>query len=394
MKTVEPILLSGNLAEAYAIKQLDVDVVAAYPITPQTTIIEKISEYVADGELDANFMLVESEHSAISSCLSAASAGARVFTSTSSQGLLLMHEILFITSALRLPVVMAVANRSVSAPINIWCDHGDIMPQRDVGWIQLFAESAQEAYDKLIQAYRISEDPQVRLPVMVNTDGIILSHTYEPVYTLEDSEVASFAPWKLYPLRLDPENPLTMGAFGYPEYYFETRYQSAKALEDSINTISEVDEKFGEISGRKYGTVSPFRCEDADVILISMGSISETIRATVRKLREKGEKVGMISLKLFRPFPFKEMISLVQDVKAVGVVDRAFSPGAAVGPVFNDITSALYLSKMSVPCVNFFAGLGGRDVRMAEVEDMFEKLKEVANTGVVKEHRYYVGLRG
>ncbi|MCP8305034.1 MAG: ferredoxin oxidoreductase [archaeon] len=394
MKTVEPILLSGNLAAAYAIKQLDVDVVAAYPITPQTTIIEKISEYVADGELDANFMLVESEHSAISSCLSAASAGARVFTSTSSQGLLLMHEILFITSALRLPVVMAVANRSVSAPINIWCDHGDIMPQRDVGWIQLFAESAQEAYDKLIQAYRISEDPRVRLPVMVNADGIILSHTYEPVFPLEDSEVASFAPWKLYPLRLDPENPLTMGAFGYPEYYFETRYQSAKALEDSIGIISEVDEKFGEISGRKYGAVSPFRCEDADVILISMGSISETIRATVRKLREKGEKVGMMSLKLFRPFPFKEMMGLVKDAKAVGVVDRALSPGAIVGPVFNDITSALYLSKMSVPCVNFFTGLGGRDVRMADVRDMFEKLKEVAKTGVAKEHRFYVGLRG
>jgi len=393
LKTVEPTLLSGNLAAAYAIKQLNVDVVAAYPITPQTTIIEKISEYVADGELDANFILVESEHSAISSCLAAAGAGARVFTSTSSQGLLLMHEILFITSALRLPVIMTVANRSVSAPINIWCDHGDIMPQRDVGWIQLFAESAQEAYDKLIQAYRISEDTRVRLPVMVNADGIILSHTYETVFPLADSEVASFAPWKLFPARLDPDKPLTMGAFSYPEYYFETRYQSAKALEDSINIISEVDEKFGEISGRKYGIVSSFKCEDAEVILISMGSISETIRATIRKLREKGEKIGMISLKLFRPFPFKEILEFIKDAKAVGIVDRALSPGAIVGPVFNDITSALYLFKMNIPCVNFFVGLGGRDVKMTDIKEMFEKLKVIAKKGVVKEYKFYVGLR-
>ncbi|MCP8322865.1 MAG: hypothetical protein L6N96_01615 [Candidatus Methylarchaceae archaeon HK02M2] len=385
--------MSGNLAAAYAIKQLDVDLVAAYPITPQTTIIEKISEYVANGELDANFMLVESEHSAISSCLSAASTGARVFTSTSSQGLLLMHEILFITSALRLPVVMTVANRSVSAPINIWCDHGDIMPQRDVGWIQLFAESAQEAYDKLIQAYRISEDPRVRLPVMVSADGIILSHTYEPIRLLKDSEVTSFSPWNLYPTRLDPDKPLTIGAFGYPEYYLETRYQSSKALEDTIKIISEVDKKYGEISGRKYGVVFPFKCEDADVILISMGSISETIRATVKKLRKKGEKIGMISLKLFRPFPFIEIVELIKDVKAIGVVDRALSPGAIAGPVYNEITTALYLSKINIPSMNFFAGLGGRDVTMEDVKDMFVKLKEVAKTGTVKDNKFYVGLR-
>ncbi len=394
MKTIEPMnLMSGNLAAAYAIKQLDVDIVAAYPITPQTTIIEKISEYVANGELDANFMLVESEHSAISSCLSAASTGARVFTSTSSQGLLLMHEILFITSALRLPVVMTVANRSVSAPINIWCDHGDIMPQRDVGWIQLFAESAQEAYDKLIQAYRISEDPRVRLPVMVSADGIILSHTYEPIRLLKDSEVTSFSPWNLYPTRLDPDKPLTIGAFGYPEYYLETRYQSSKALEDTIKIISEVDKKYGEISGRKYGVVFPFKCEDADVILISMGSISETIRATVKKLRKKGEKIGMISLKLFRPFPFIEIVELIKDVKAIGVVDRALSPGAIAGPVYNEITTALYLSKINIPSMNFFAGLGGRDVTMEDVKDMFVKLKEVAKTGTVKDNKFYVGLR-
>lgn len=393
MQKVEPFLLSGNLAIAYAIKQLNVDVVSAYPITPQTTIIEKISEYVAKGELKANFMLVESEHSAISACLSAAASGARVFTSSSSQGLLLMHEILFITSALRLPVVMVVANRSVSAPINIWNDHGDIMPQRDTGWIQFFVESAQEAYDKVIQAYRIAEDHQVRLPIMINMDGIVLSHTYEPVYPLSDSEVASFSPWNLSLKRLDPDNFLTIGGFCYPDYYFETRYQSSKALEDSLPIISKVDKEFGKLSGRSYGLVSPFKCNDADTILVSMGSISTTIRATVKKLREKGEKVGMVSLRLFRPFPLNELIKSIKNAKAIGIIDRALSPGAVAGPLFTDVTSALYLSKMSIPAVNFFVGLGGRDVKIEDIENMFVNLKKIP-TGKIKKHSYYVGLRG
>ncbi|MEM2872614.1 MAG: hypothetical protein QXD82_00405 [Nitrososphaerales archaeon] len=393
MQKVEPFLLSGNLAIAYAIKQLNVDVVSAYPITPQTTIIEKISEYVAKGELKANFMLVESEHSAISACLSAAASGARVFTSSSSQGLLLMHEILFITSALRLPVVMVVANRSVSAPINIWNDHGDIMPQRDTGWIQFFVESAQEAYDKVIQAYRIAEDHQVRLPIMINMDGIVLSHTYEPVYPLSDSEVASFSPWNLSLKRLDPDDFLTIGGFCYPDYYFETRYQSSKALEDSLPIISKVDKEFGKLSGRSYGLVSPFKCNDADTILVSMGSISTTIRATVKKLREKGEKVGMVSLRLFRPFPLNELIKSIKNAKAIGIIDRALSPGAVAGPLFTDVTSALYLSKMSIPAVNFFVGLGGRDVKIEDIENMFVNLKKIP-TGKIKKHSYYVGLRG
>lgn len=394
MQKVEPFLLSGNLAVAYAIKQLDVDVVSAYPITPQTTIVEKISEYVAKGELKANFMLVESEHSAISACLSAAVSGARVFTSSSSQGLLLMHEILFITSALRLPVVMVVANRAVSAPINIWNDHGDIMPQRDTGWIQFFVESAQEAYDKVIQAYRIAEDHQVRLPIIVNMDGIVLSHTYEPVYPLSDSEVASFSPWNLSLKRLDPDNSLTIGGFCYPDYYFEARYQSSKALEDSLPIISKVDKEFGKLSGRSYGLASPFKCNDADVILISMGSISTTIRATVKKLREKGEKVGMVSLRLFRPFPLNELIKSIKNAKAIGIIDRALSPGAVAGPLFTDVTSALYLSKMSIPAVNFFVGLGGRDVKVEDIESMFANLKKIPESGKIEKHSYYIGLRG
>ncbi|MEM3383050.1 MAG: hypothetical protein QXL52_04605 [Nitrososphaerales archaeon] len=394
MQIIEPLTLSGNLAIAYAVKQLDVDVVAAYPITPQTTMVEKISEYISKGELKANLLLVESEHSAISACLSAAASGARVFTSSSSQGLLLMHEILFITSALRFPVVMAIANRAVSAPINIWNDHGDIMPQRDTGWIQLFVESAQEAYDKVIQAYRIAEDDKVRLPIMINIDGIVLSHTYEPVYPISDSDVASFSPWNLYSPRLDPDNPITIGAFCYPDYYFETRYQSLKALNDSLPIISNVDKEFGELSGRSYGIVSPFKCDDADIILISMGSISMTVRAAVKKLREKGEKVGMLSLKLFRPFPSKELIRYIKNAKAIGIIDRAFSPGAVAGPVFTEVTSALYLSKMDIPSVDFFLGLGGRDVKMEDIKDIFNILKRIVKTGLIERHSYYIGLRG
>ncbi|MEM3437334.1 MAG: transketolase C-terminal domain-containing protein [Nitrososphaerales archaeon] len=393
MQIIEPLIMSGNLAIAYAVKQLDVDVVAAYPITPQTTIIEKISEYIAKGELKANFMLVESEHSAMSACLSAAASGARVFTSSCSQGLLLMHEILFITSALRLPVVMVIANRAISAPINIWNDHGDIMPQRDTGWIQLFVESAQEAYDKIIQAYRIAEDNRVRLPVMINIDGIVLSHTYEPVYPISDSDVASFSPWNLHSPRLDPDNPITIGAFCYPDYYFETRYQSLKALNDSLPIISKVDKEFGELSGRSYGILSPFKCDDADIILISMGSISTTVRATVKKLREKGEKVGMVSLKLFRPFPFKELIKSIKNAKAIGIIDRALSPGAIAGPVFTEVTSTLYLSKIDIPSIDFFVGLGGRDVKMEDIESIFNVLKKVVKTGLIKKHLYYIGLR-
>lgn len=393
VQKVERLVLTGNHAISYAVKQADVDVVAAYPISPQTPLVEGLSEYVASGELKASYILVESEHSAISAVLSAATAGARAFTATCSQGLLLMHEILFITSALRAPVVMAIANRTVSGPINIWNDHSDVMPQRDAGWVQFFVESVQEAYDRVIQAYRIAEDGRVRLPVMVNFDGVVLSHTSEPILPLSDEEVAYFTPWKSYSPRLDPDEPVTMGALAYPDYYYETKHQTVKALEGSLSVVDEVDREFHELSGRRHGITLPYGCEDADLILLSMGSVSSTIRATVRRLRAMGERVGMVSLKLFRPFPTKELIEHVKGAKAVGIVDRALSPGGVAGPLFTDVATALYLSKLDLPIIDFIVGIGGRDVKPSDVKGIFRQLDAVAKKGAVEEHLRYVGLR-
>jgi pyruvate ferredoxin oxidoreductase alpha subunit len=386
--------LSGNYAVAYAVKQVDVDVIAAYPITPQTTMVEKLSEYVANGELNAEYVPVESEHSALSVVTAAAAAGARVFTSTSSQGLLLMHEILFITAALRLPVVMAVANRAVSAPINIWNDHSDAIDQRDTGWIQIFAESSQEAYDTMIQAYRIAEDLRVRLPVMVNFDGYILTHTYEPVDTLPDEYVREFTPRIKPPFRLHPDEPVSIGTLAPPDYYYEVKYQEINAIENSLPIIEEVTKKDGELSGRYDNVAEPSFVKDADVILITMGALSGTARYVVKELRKHGIKAGLIKLRVFRPFPAKILIDLIRDAKVVGVVDRAVSPGAVGGPVFMEIAAAMKLFGVNVPLMNFIAGLGGRDVTSRDIKYMFDELQSVALTGKLKRFVYYVGLRG
>jgi pyruvate ferredoxin oxidoreductase alpha subunit len=386
------LLLSGNTAVSYAVKQLDVDVVSAYPITPQTTMVEKISEYVANGELNAEFVPVESEHSALTVALTASASGARVFTSTSSQGLLLMHEIMFITSSLRLPVVMGIADRAVSAPINIWNDHSDIMAQRDTGWISIFAESAQESYDRTIQAYRIAEDDRVHLPVNLNFDGFILTHTYEPVVTVDDEDVSKYAPRKTRSLLLDPRTPLTMGGLGSPEYYFEAKYQSIKALEESFPTIVDADREFERISGRKYGIFNSYMTEDADTILLSMGSIGGSIREIARRMRGEGSKVGSLSLKLFRPFPAKEVADLLSQAESVVVLDKATSPGAIGGPLFLEIQSCLKSFDVQVPAMNIVAGLGGRDIGPDDIRSMFERGLKIAHTKRVDKIQDYVGV--
>jgi pyruvate ferredoxin oxidoreductase alpha subunit len=386
------LLLSGNTAVSYAVKQLDVDVVSAYPITPQTTMVEKISEYVANGELNAEFVPVESEHSALTVALTASASGARVFTSTSSQGLLLMHEIMFITSSLRLPVVMGIADRAVSAPINIWNDHSDIMAQRDTGWISIFAESAQESYDRTIQAYRIAEDDRVHLPVNLNFDGFILTHTYEPVVTVDDEDVSKYAPRKTRSLLLDPRTPLTMGGLGSPEYYFEAKYQSIKALEESFPTIVDADREFERISGRKYGIFNSYMTEDADTILLSMGSIGGSIREIARRMRGEGSKVGSLSLKLFRPFPSKEVADLLSQAESVVVLDKATSPGAIGGPLFLEIQSCLKSFDVQVPAMNIVAGLGGRDIGPDDIRSMFERGLKIAHTKRVDKIQDYVGV--
>jgi pyruvate/2-oxoacid:ferredoxin oxidoreductase alpha subunit len=385
-------LFSGNTALAYAVKQLDVDVVSAYPITPQTTMVEKLSEYVANGELNAEFIPVESEHSAISAAIAASASGARVFTSTSSQGLLLMHEILFIAPTLRLPVVMGVANRAISAPINIWNDQSDIMAQRDTGWICFFAESAQESYDRTIQAYRIAEDEHVHIPVNLNFDGFITTHTYEPVTTLDSNQVMNYSPKKNRKFTLDPKVPITMGGLGSPEYYFEAKYQAIKALENSFGVIIEADKEFERLSGRKYGIFNAYMIDDADTILISLGSIGSSIREVVRRMRNEGSKVGSLSLKLFRPFPSNEIVNVLSNTKSVVVLEKTTTPGAIAGPLFLEILSCLKIFGISKPVVDIVAGLGGREIGEKDIRTMFNKGLKIASTQKVDSVLEYVGV--
>jgi len=389
---MKKILLSGNTSLSYAVKQLDVDVISAYPITPQTTMVEKLSEYVANGELDAEFIPVESEHSALTAALAASAAGARVFTSTSSQGLLLMHEILFITATMRMPVVMGIADRAISAPINIWNDHSDIMAQRDAGWICFFAESAQEAYDKTIQAYRIAEDENVHIPVNLNFDGFILTHTYEPVTTLDDEQVLKYAPKKVRSLVLDPKKPYTFGALGSPEYYFEAKYQAVKALENSFETIVKADKEYGDISGREYGIFNDYMTEDADTILVSLGSIGGSVREIARRMRRDGAKVGALSLKLFRPFPAKQIVDALSKAGSVVVLEKATSPGALAGPLYMEVQASLKTFDAKTPAINVIAGLGGRDIGPEDIRVMFNKGLKVASQKRVDTIMEYVGV--
>jgi len=385
------LLLSGNTALAYAVKQLDVDVVSAYPITPQTTMVEKISEYVANGELNAEFIPVESEHSALTAALAASASGARVFTSTSSQGLLLMHEIMFITSGLRLPVVMGVADRAISAPLNIWNDQSDIMAQRDTGWISLFAESAQESYDKTIQSYRIAEDEGVHLPVNLNFDGFILTHTYEPLTTIDDEEVLKYAPKKVKSI-LNPRTPATVGGLASPEFYIEAKYQTVRALENSFPVIVKADKEYEKVSGRGYGIFNNYMTEDADTILISMGSVGGSIREIVRRMRKEGEKVGSLSLKLFRPFPAEEIMQELSNAKSVVVLDKATSPGAIAGPVFLEIQASLKSHDINAPAMDIVAGLGGREIGPEDIRTMFNKGLKIASTRKADKIMEYVGV--
>jgi len=391
---IKRIPLSGNLAVAFAVKQSDVDVIPVYPISPSTTVAEALAKYVADGELEAEFLTVESEHSAISAAIGASASGARTFTVTSSQGLLLMHEILFMASGLRTPVVMAVANRAISAPLNIWNDHSDVMGQRDAGWIQFFVETVQEAYDRTLQAFRIAEDPDVRLPVMVNFDGVKLSHTYAPVQTLSDSDVKAFSPHMPQLFKLDPKHPVSMGALASPDYYYEAKYQAARALTDSPVVIRRVEKEFEKLSGRSYNSIEQFMSEDAKLLLIASGSICGTIKAQIRKARSSKMKVGLVGLKRFRPFPRGALLSAIEDAAAIGVVDRALTPGALSGPLFTEVSSMLYTSGLSIPTANFIVGLGGRDTTTEHVDEMFNELVGISVGRQPLNPTRYIGLRG
>ncbi len=386
-------VVTGNYAAAYGSMRARAAFVAAYPITPQTFIVEHISEFVSNGEMDCDYVEVESEHSALSACVSASATGVRAFTATSSQGLALMHEILPTASGMRLPVVMAVVNRSIAAPINIWVEHNDIMPERDSGWLQVFCDNNQEVQDMVIQAFRIAEDKRIALPVIVNLDAFILSHTVEPVDLMEQDEADKFLPrFKPPYYSLDPAKPVGMGVFTPPDYLQESRWQIDSAVREAPKVIEEVNAAFAKQFGRDHGSmIEPYMTDDADVVLIAIGTASSTAHEVVDELRAQGKKVGLVKLRFWRPYPGEQLRKIAERVRAVGVYDRAVSYGVG-GPSFIEFRNAAY--GLDVPTVNFITGLGGRDVSSEDVRFMYERLLETAKAGKVRREVVWVNTRG
>ena len=381
-----------SLAIGEAAKLANVDVVAAYPITPQTHIVEHLAELVANGELDAAYIPVESEHSAMSACLGASAVGARAFTATAGQGLELMHEVLYAAASMQLPIVMTVANRALSAPLSVWGDHSDAMAVRDTGWIQMFTENGQEVFDSVLCAFRIGEDQRVLLPVMVHLDGFHLSHMIEPILIPEQSEVDRFLPPYNYPLPLDPDKPVTMGAFGPPVIYTETKKAQEENLAASKKVIVDCWDEFNNIFGRRYLPVESYRTEKVKVLLLTMGSYSQTAMATIDKMREAGQDVGRVRLRLWRPFPTRELRQAVKDAETLIVFDRALSFGGQAGPVCSEVRSALYSEDRKPRVVNIIGGLGGRDVTVAGFEEIINRGIEISQKGSEQEFEIF-GVR-
>lgn len=386
--------LTGNEAAAYAMKQIAPDVVAAYPITPQTSLMQKFSEYVADGDVDTEMILVESEHSAMSAAVGSAAAGARTMTATSANGLALMWEVVYIASGSRLPIVMTVVNRALSAPLNIHCDHSDAMGARDSGWIQLWSENAQEAYDNTIQAIKIAEDPSVRLPVMVNHDGFIISHGMENVDVYKDDKVKSFiGEYKTLINLLDLKNPITVGPLDLQDYYFEHKRQQAEGMMNAENVILKVAKEFKSVFGKEYKIIDEYKMEDAEIAIVGLGSTMGTLRMIVDEERKNGVKVGFLKLRVFRPFPKKLIRESLKGKKAVAVLDRADSFNAVSGPLFSEITSAMY-GVSNMPIINYIYGLGGRDINVSMLHQVVKETYEVAQSGKHDKALTYLGVRG
>jgi pyruvate ferredoxin oxidoreductase alpha subunit len=407
-KTVkqEILALNGDEAVAYAVKQSDVDVVAAYPITPQTIIVEKYSEYVANGEVQTEFVCTESEHSAITACLAASATGARTFTASASAGLALMHEMLTVTSGSRAPVVMAVANRALSSPLNIHGDQSDSMAERDSGWIHIYVENAQEAYDSILQAFKIAEDVGVSLPIIVGLDGFTLSHTLERVDTLSDQMVKTFVgerqlpnvqthEGKMVPFKLDPDTPMTMGPIALQNYYFEFKRQQDEAMKNALKKIQEINSEFAQISGRSYGNglIELYKLDDAEVAVVCVGSTAGTLKVVIDELRQEGIKAGLLRLRTFRPLPVEEIRNALKNAKAIAVMDKSMSFGGFGGAVYHEVRHALYDEKTHPPTVNYIYGLGGRDTSPIAFRGIFEDLLLVAKTGHVENQINYFGLR-
>ncbi len=387
--------ITANQALSRAVRQIDPDVAAIYPITPQTDVAEGLATFVAEGVVNTVLVPVESEHSAMSACVGAAAAGARAFTATSSQGLAYMFEVLYIAAGLRLPIVMANVNRTLSAPINIHCDHSDSYGARDSGWVQLYAENAQEAYDNLIQAVRIAEHPKVLLPVMVNVDGFIVSHAAESAILLEDEEVRQFiGEYKPRFSLLDVDNPITVGPFdGLHGHFFEFKTAQIEAMANAKQVILEVGKEFGALSGRTYGLFEEYRLDDADIAIVVIGSAAATCSSVVDELRDQGLPVGLLKLRSFRPFPSEELADALGHIKAIGVLDRAVSPGLSGGPLFAEVKAALFDAGARPKVSSFVYGLGGREFRPEHAREAFASLLEIKKSGNVGNLVSYLGIR-
>ncbi|MDP2871248.1 MAG: transketolase C-terminal domain-containing protein [Bacillota bacterium] len=387
------VALTGNEAVALAMKQINPDVVAAYPITPQTDIVQYFASFVADGQVSSQFVRVESEHSAMSATIGASAAGARAMTATSSQGLALMHEMLHIASSYRLPIVMPVVNRALSGPINIHCDHSDTMNARDTGWLHLYCEDVQEAYDNTFIAMRIAEHPDLLLPVMVCYDGFIISHSLENLIIEDDEVVRKFVgEYKPDRYLLDAANPYTVGPLALYDYFFEHKRQQAEAMFGAKRVVAEVSEAYARATGRGYGFLAPYRMDDAEVAIVVIGSTAGTARTAVDQLRRDGIKAGLVKIRVFRPAPVEEIVAALNPLKAVAVMDRADSFAGFGGPLFSEVRSWLY-GRTGVPMANFIYGLGGRDVVVKDVLAVYEHLGKLAAGKAGPEIVHYLGVR-
>jgi len=387
----------GNTAVAEALRQIDPDVIAAYPITPQTSTVQTFSNFVADGKVQTEFVTVESEHSAMSACVGAAAAGARVATATSSAGLALMWEIVYVAASNRLPITMLVVNRALSAPINIHCDHSDSMGTRDAGWVHLFAENPQESYDNAFQAVRIAEHPDVLLPVMFMHDGFITSHGLERVEIYDDARVKDFIGQyePAYPL-LDWRKPVTYGPLDFYDYYFEHKRQQVDAMEHVKQVVIDVGQEFGQKFGRTYGLFETYKLEDADVGVVVLSSTAGTAKTVVDSLRKQGLKVGMLKPRLFRPFPVEELVDALKHLKAIAVMDRSVSFGAMgnAGPLFLEFLAALQVyGNGRIPVSNYVFGLGGRDAVPSQIETVLHETLKMAGTGKPERLVTFLGVR-
>jgi pyruvate ferredoxin oxidoreductase alpha subunit len=375
-------------------RQINPDVVAAYPITPQTEIVQTFSEFVANGEVDTEFIAVESEHAAMSACIGAAAAGGRAQTATAGAGLAFMWEMLWVASGTRLPIVMHVVNRSFSAPLNILCDHSDSMGARDAGWVQLYAETIQEAYDDAIQAVRIAEHPEVLLPVLHCLDGFILGHSTERLELLPDNVVKEFiGSYKPEYSLLDIDRPVTFGPNDYHDYFFEHKRQQIAAMEKALEVVPRIGEEFGRITGRYYGLVEGYQLEDAEYAVVAIGSSVGTLRLVVDQLRFEGIKAGLLKIRCLRPFPAAAIVEELKGKKAIGVLDRSLSFGAQGNPLFLEICTALFTAGLTPKVINYVYGLGGRDTIPLQFRQVFEELMEVDKTGQVQPGVRYIGLR-